>query len=101
MPAMSASAKLPIHSRTKLKKIWPNCAAEIAGAADSRAHCRDIQPRDTFVLFAAARGTTFNGRFYLIPQDYDGGTNPDSLQQRAMPPPRDATLRSQEGCGGQ
>src|SRR5262249_57890912 len=25
-----------------------------------------------------------NGRFYLIPQDYDGGTNAASLQERAI-----------------
>jgi WD40 repeat protein len=44
----------------------------------------DIQPRDTFILFAAAHGTSHNGRYYLIPQDYNGGTNPDALQQRAI-----------------
>jgi WD40 repeat protein/uncharacterized caspase-like protein len=43
-----------------------------------------IHPRDTFVLFAGAHGTSHNGRFYLIPQDYDGGTNPASLQERAI-----------------
>jgi WD40 repeat protein/uncharacterized caspase-like protein len=44
----------------------------------------EINPRDTFVLFAAAHGTSHQGRFYLIPQDYDGGTNPASLQERAI-----------------
>ena len=44
----------------------------------------EIDPRDTFVLFAAAHGSSHNGRFYLIPQDYDGGTNPVSLQERAI-----------------
>jgi hypothetical protein len=44
----------------------------------------EIHPRDTFVLFAAAHGTSHQGRFYLIPQDYDGGTNPASLQERAI-----------------
>jgi uncharacterized caspase-like protein len=44
----------------------------------------EIHPRDTFVLFAAAHGTSVNGRFYLIPQDYDGGTNPTALQERAI-----------------
>jgi WD40 repeat protein len=43
-----------------------------------------IHPRDTFVLFAAAHGTSVNGRFFLIPQDYDGGTNPLALQERAI-----------------
>jgi Caspase domain/Bacterial Ig domain len=44
----------------------------------------EIQPRDTFVLFAAAHGTSQDGRFYLIPQDYDGGANPASLRERAI-----------------
>jgi hypothetical protein len=43
-----------------------------------------IHRRDTFVLFAAAHGTSKNGRFYLIPQDYDGGTNPTALRERAI-----------------
>src|SRR5262249_15382875 len=44
----------------------------------------EIHPRDTFVLFAAAHGTSHNARFYLIPQDYDGGSNPVALQERAF-----------------
>ena len=43
---------------------------------------KDIHPRDTFILFAAAHGTSENGRFYLIPQDYQGG--PGALQERAI-----------------
>jgi uncharacterized caspase-like protein len=43
-----------------------------------------VNPRDTFVLFAVAHGTSHDGRFYLIPQDYDSGTNPASLQERAI-----------------
>jgi WD40 repeat protein len=43
-----------------------------------------VAPRDTFVLFAAAHGTSHEGRFYLIPQDFDGGTNPAALQARAI-----------------
>jgi uncharacterized caspase-like protein len=44
----------------------------------------DINPRDTFVLFAAAHGYSSNGRFYLLPQDYQGGTNPAALASRAI-----------------
>jgi WD40 repeat protein len=44
----------------------------------------EINPRDTFVLFAAAHGYSNNGRFYLIPQDYQGGTNPVALSSRAI-----------------
>jgi uncharacterized caspase-like protein len=45
-----------------------------------------ISPRDTFVLFAAAHGQSDpkTGRFYLIPQDYHGGLNPEALKSRAI-----------------
>jgi uncharacterized caspase-like protein len=38
--------------------------------------------RDTFILFAAAHGASQDGRFYLIPQDYQSG--PDALRQKAI-----------------
>ena len=44
----------------------------------------DIEPRDTFVFFAAAHGISENGRFYLIPQDYMGGADPAALESRAI-----------------
>jgi WD40 repeat protein len=44
----------------------------------------EINPRDTFVLFAAAHGYSNRGHFYLLPQDYDGGTNPEALATRAV-----------------
>ena len=43
-----------------------------------------ISPRDTFVLYAAAHGYSLNGRYYLIPQDYQGGNNPQALTSRAI-----------------
>jgi hypothetical protein len=43
-----------------------------------------INPRDTFVLFAAAHGISKDGRFYLIPQDYQGGNDPEALAGRAI-----------------
>jgi WD40 repeat protein len=43
---------------------------------------REVQPRDSFILFAAGHGTSENGRFYLIPQDYQSG--PGHLAQRAI-----------------
>jgi WD40 repeat protein len=45
-----------------------------------------IHPRDTFILFAAAHGYSMktNGRFYLIPQDYQGGINPEALATGAI-----------------
>ncbi len=44
----------------------------------------EIQPRDTFVLFAAAHGYSNKGRYYLIPQDYQGGPDPNALAARAI-----------------
>ena len=44
----------------------------------------EINPRDTFVLFAAAHGISQDGHFYMIPQDYDGGSDPGALQVRAI-----------------
>jgi Caspase domain len=43
-----------------------------------------IGPRDTFVLYAAAHGISREGRFYLIPQDYQGGGDPGALSSRAI-----------------
>ena len=45
---------------------------------------RDIQPRDTLVLFAAGHGTALNGHFYMIPFDYQGGTDPAALMSKAI-----------------
>jgi hypothetical protein len=58
-------------TRANLEKIVDKVAAE-------------IHPRDTFILFAAAHGYSVNGRFYLIPQDYQGGINPEALATRAI-----------------
>ncbi len=45
---------------------------------------KEIGPRDTFVLYAAAHGYSVGGRFYMIPQDYQGGPNPAALKTRAI-----------------
>jgi WD40 repeat protein/uncharacterized caspase-like protein len=44
----------------------------------------EIQPRDAFVFFAAAHGYSVDGRFYMIPQDYQGGGDPRALATRAI-----------------
>lgn len=44
----------------------------------------EIHPRDTFILFAAAHGFSVGGRFYLIPQDYQGGEDPKALVRSAI-----------------
>ena len=43
-----------------------------------------IHPRNSFILFAAAHGYSLNGRFYLIPQDHQGGVNAEALAARAI-----------------
>jgi uncharacterized caspase-like protein len=43
-----------------------------------------ISPRDTFVFYAAGHGYSLDGRYYLIPQDYQGGSNPKALASRAI-----------------
>lgn len=45
---------------------------------------RDISPRDTFVFYVAAHGYSTNGRFYMIPQDYQGGGDLAALTGRAI-----------------
>jgi WD40 repeat protein len=44
----------------------------------------EINPRDTFVLYAAAHGYSLRGNYYMIPQDYQGGPNPEALKTRAI-----------------
>jgi uncharacterized caspase-like protein len=56
-------------SRDNLHKLVAKLAAE-------------THPRDSFILFAAAHGKSENGRFYLIPQDYQSG--PGHLQRLAV-----------------
>jgi WD40 repeat protein len=43
---------------------------------------REVHPRDSFILFAAGHGTSDNGRFYFIPQDYQSG--PGNLERGAI-----------------
>jgi WD40 repeat protein len=44
----------------------------------------EVHPRDSFFLFAAGHGYSLNGRFYLIAQDHQGGTDPKALAARAI-----------------
>jgi WD40 repeat protein len=57
-------------------------AANLNGAVEQMAAA--ISPRDTFVLYAAAHGYSVDGRYYLIPQDYQGGNNQDALKSHAI-----------------
>lgn len=58
-------------TKSKLDKLISEIAAE-------------VHPRDTFILFFAAHGVSVAGRYHLIPQDYDGGTDPTALGRRAI-----------------
>ena len=40
----------------------------------------EIGPRDTFVFYAAAHGYTVEGKYYMIPQDYQGGPDPVAIK---------------------
>jgi len=44
----------------------------------------EISPRDTFVFYAAAHGYTIDGRYYMIPQDYQGGPDPQAIKMRGI-----------------
>lgn len=44
----------------------------------------DIKPGDTFVFYAATHGYSHRGRFYLIPQDHQGGPAPEALAAHAI-----------------
>ena len=44
----------------------------------------EVSPRDTFVFYAAAHGYTVGGKYYMIPQDYQGGPEPQALKTLAI-----------------
>ncbi len=52
--------------------------AKLDETVGSLAH--EISPRDTFVFYAAAHGYTVGGKYYLIPQDYQGGPDPVAVR---------------------
>ena len=66
-----AGARRGRHARPN----WTRPSAKMAG---------EISPRDTFVLYAAAHGYSVGGNYYMIPQDYQGGPNPEALKARAI-----------------
>src|SRR5262249_18304838 len=51
----------------KLEEIFKKLASEIS-------------PRDTFVFYAAAHGYSLGGNYYIIPQDYQGGVDPQAIK---------------------
>jgi hypothetical protein len=68
------SITLALDEDATLSKL-DEAAAKIAG---------EISPRDTFVLYAAAHGYSLGGNYYMIPQDYQGGGDPETLKARAV-----------------
>ncbi|MGO9460102.1 MAG: eIF2A-related protein [Rhodomicrobium sp.] len=88
-----------MYSEVRVKTLLDaQATAAIIGAA-FKAISADIAPRDTFVLFAAAHGYSERGRFYLIPQDYQGGNNPAGAQRDrpGAPAGMDGQYQGQEG----
>jgi WD40 repeat protein len=73
-----------LYAEVRVKTVI-NAEATVAGLEQAvQDIAGQISPRDTFVLYAAAHGYSNNGRFYLIPQDYQGGTDPDALAGHAV-----------------
>ena len=68
---VTAGAGCGRHARPN----WTRLVTKLAG---------EISPRDTFVLYAAAHGYSVGGNYYMIPQDYQGGPNPEALKARAI-----------------
>jgi hypothetical protein len=73
-----------MYSEVRVKTLLDAEATAAGIGAAFEAISAGIAPRDTFVLFAAAHGYSERGRFYLIPQDYQGGNNPESLAHNAI-----------------
>jgi len=82
--AMTAAAGTLYENDVRIRLVLDEEATRerLDGIVESMAE--DIHPRDTFILFAAAHGYTIGGRFYLIPQDFQGGTNPEAVAAHAI-----------------
>jgi hypothetical protein len=66
-------AAAPLYSEVKVTTVLDDDAtrAKLERVIDTIG--RDVQPRDTFVLFMAGHGISEKGHFYFIPQDYQSG----------------------------
>ena len=73
-----------LYSEVRVRTALDNEATAAGLDATVTQMATEIHPNDTFVLFAAAHGHSVNGRFYLLPQDYQGGANPEALGSHAI-----------------
>ena len=73
-----------LYSEVRVKSVLDRQARVANLDAVVTEMAAEIHPRDTFVFFAAGHGYSHQGRFYLIPQDYQGGTNPEALTKLAI-----------------
>jgi len=76
-----------LYSEVRVRTVLDEEAAAANLDAIVTEFAAGIQRRDTFILFAAAHGYSHEGLYYLIPQDYQGGPNPDALKARAIGQP--------------
>jgi uncharacterized caspase-like protein len=72
------------RSRFSAVSTTSTSGSDFAAGTTVRRFAQGIHQRDTVLLFAAGHGYSLNGRFYLIPQDCQGGNNPEALATGAI-----------------
>ena len=80
----AAKASGGLYSDVRVRTVLDAEATPAGLARVIKDMAAEISPRDTFIFYAAAHGYSEQGRFYLIPQDYQGGDNPDALASLAI-----------------
>ncbi len=82
---LTRGATSAIYAGTPNIVVLTNEQATRAGIASAiERTARDVHPRDTFILFAAGHGYSALGQFFLLPQDYKGGTHPVMLGRHGI-----------------
>ena len=82
--AEAQKAGASLYSEVRVKTLIDEAATAAGLDAAVKEFAAGVEARDTFILYASAHGHSLNGRFYLIPQDYQGGANPRALATRAI-----------------
>jgi WD40 repeat protein len=79
-----AKAAEGLYGEVRVKTIVDRQATRTNLDLIVREMASEISPRDTFVFYAAAHGYSVNGSYHMIPQDYQGGSDPEALKTRAI-----------------